>query len=203
MSRESDRRIVGPTFRPVLYFDHNATHPVSETAKRVWLDAVEKFPANPSSPHRLGQRAEAALEDARGRLAAMLGCRADGIVFTSGATESANTVLAQFEDVTASAIEHPCVIEMLRFRRGENVGASREERSARLLPSAATGVCEPLRFVKGKPQLVALMAANNETGVLQSWRETLAACRENGCRRVCKRRHAPEFFSGNKRHDAI
>ncbi len=190
----------------MLYFDHNATHPISGTAKRVWLEAVEKFPANPSSPHRLGQRAEAALQDARERLAAILGCGADRIVFTSGATESANTVLAQFDDVVASAIEHPCVIETLRFRAGENLQALREERSTRLpassgaavrgasgrlscsarfLPSPASGVVQPPRFAENKPQLVALMAANNETGVLQPWRETLAECQENGVAMFC------------------
>ncbi len=169
----------------MLYFDHNATHPISETAKRVWLEAVEKFPANPSSPHRLGQRAEAALQNARERLAAMLGCGADEIVFTGGATESANTVLAQFDDVLASAIEHPCVIEPLRFRDAENVKMARDERSACLLPLAATGVVEPARFAEKRPQLVALMAANNETGVLQPWREALAACRANGVAMFC------------------
>ena len=169
----------------MLYFDHNATHPISETAKRAWLDAVEKFPANPSSPHRPGQRAEAALQDARERLAAILGCGADAIVFTSGATESANTVVAQFDDVLASAIEHPCVMEALHFRAGKNLEASREERSARLFPSAATGVIEPLRFVGKMPQLVALMAVNNETGIVQPWREALAACRANGAPMFC------------------
>jgi len=157
----------------VLYFDHNATHPLSETAKRAWLDAVEKFPANPSSPHRLGQRAEAALQNARERLATLLGCGADEIVFTSGATESANTVLAQFDDVVVSAIEHPCVMESSRGK------------SARLLPSAAKGVVGCPDFSERKPQLVALMAANNETGVLQPWREALAVCRENGVMFFC------------------
>ncbi|MEO6742121.1 MAG: aminotransferase class V-fold PLP-dependent enzyme, partial [Chthoniobacteraceae bacterium] len=165
----------------MLYFDHNATHPISETAKRVWMEAVEKFPANPSSPHRLGQRAEAALQDARGRLAAILGCGADGIVFTSGATESANAVLTRFDDVLASAIEHPCVIESLRNR----AHAGGQSRSARFLPSTTGGMAESLRFAEDKPQLVALMAANNETGVLQPWREALAECRANGVRYFC------------------
>ena len=206
----------------MLYFDHNATHPISGTAKRVWLDAVEKFPANPSSPHRLGQRAEAALQDARERLAGILACSADGIIFTSGATESANTVLAQFDDVLPSAIEHPCVIEPLRCRIGESVVASRGTEDGRprrsgqtglrpvrtaedgclpgqpgrlssgqsrffsqSLPSAATGVCELPRFAEEKPQLVAVMAANNETGVLQPWREVLADCRANGVPMFC------------------
>jgi len=170
----------------VLYFDHNATHPISETAKRVWLEAAEKFPANPSSPHRLGQRAEAALQDARARLAAMLGCGADGIVFTGGATESANTVLAQFDEVLASAIEHPCVLEALHFRRGKNAEASRGAVGLpKKISSAVTGRAELPHFAERKPQLVALMAANNETGVLQPWREALAVCRENGVPMFC------------------
>ena len=159
--------------RAVLYFDHNATHPLSETAKRAWLEAVEKFSANPSSPHRAGQRADAALQSARERLAAMLGCGADEIVFTSGATESANAVLAQFDDVVVSAIEHPCVMESSRGK------------SARVLTSAATGAVSPPRFSERYPQLVALMAANNETGVLQPWREALAACRAAGVKFFC------------------
>ena len=175
----------------MLYFDHNATHPLSETAKRVWLDAVEKFPANPSSPHRLGQRAEAALQNARERLAAMLGCSADEIVFTSGATESANAVLAQFDDVMVSAIEHPCVIEAVKgcgishARQTVDGGMSCEGGSARALTSAATGVVALPELSGRKPQLVAVMAANNETGVLQPWREVLAACGENGAKFFC------------------
>src|SRR5205814_1149989 len=112
----------------MLYFDHNATHPLSETAKRVWLEAVEQFPGNPSSPHRMGQRAEAALQTARERLARILDCGTDEIVFTSGATESANAVLAQFDDVRASAIEHPCVIEPLRNRVGDCAGVFSDAR---------------------------------------------------------------------------
>jgi Aminotransferase class-V len=108
----------------MLYFDHNATHPLSGTAQRAWLEAVEQFPANPSSPHRMGQRAEAALQRARGRLARILDCGADQLVFTSGATESANAVLAKFEDVLASEIEHPCVLEPLRGHR-DSIGEGR------------------------------------------------------------------------------
>ena len=58
----------------MLYFDHNATTPLSPEAKGAWLQAAEQFPGNPSSPHRVGQRADAALNEARGRLAEILGC---------------------------------------------------------------------------------------------------------------------------------
>jgi len=58
----------------MTYFDHNATTPLSAAAREAWLEAAEQFPANPSSPHRLGARAEAALSEAREKLARMLGC---------------------------------------------------------------------------------------------------------------------------------
>ena len=61
--------------KAVLYFDHNATHPLSAAAKKAWLDAVEKYPANPSSQHRPGQREDAALDAAREALAARLKTR--------------------------------------------------------------------------------------------------------------------------------
>ena len=160
----------------MLYFDHNATHPLSETAKRAWLDAVERFPANASSPHRLGQRAEAALDDARERLGTLLGAKADRIVFTSGATEANNTVLARFGRVLVSAIEHPCVME-----------PSTEKRT--VIPVLPSGVADREWLEKHlrdrRPDLIALMAANNETGVLQPWRKAGDLCREHGVPFLC------------------
>ena len=78
---------------PVPYFDHNATHPVSATARQAWLEALDRLPANPSSLHRLGTRSATALEEAREQLSAWLGCTADQVIWTSGATESNNAVL--------------------------------------------------------------------------------------------------------------
>jgi cysteine desulfurase len=98
----------------VTYLDHNASSPLLPVARTAWLDAVERFPGNPSSPHRVGARAEAALEEARQRLAARLGGTAPDLVWTSGATEACNTVLHHAAaaapaaaEVWVSAIEHP------------------------------------------------------------------------------------------------
>ena len=163
----------------MLYFDHNATTPVMPAAKAAWLEATEKFIGNPSSPHRLGQRADAALQSAREQLAAFLGCDAMDIVWTSGATESSNMALHHLarsspadREVWVSGIEHPCVLAAadLYFPK-----------RARRIPVTRAGVVELdwLRdgLKKRKPALVAVMAANNETGVLQPWREALALCR--------------------------
>ena len=98
----------------MLYFDHNATTSLHPAARDAWLAATERFIGNPSSLHRLGARADAALSEARQKLAALLGCDALDLVFTSGATESASTVfqhaartLPPDAEVWLSAIEHP------------------------------------------------------------------------------------------------
>ncbi len=164
----------------MLYFDHNATTPLSARAKTAWIDAAERFPGNPSSPHRIGARADAALTDARERLARILGCSPLDIVWTSGASESGNTVFHHFSrrldaaaEVWISAIEHPCVLESARHFFGSRL---------KLIPVTRGGVAD-LEWIAAelknqRPGLIAIMAANNETGVLQPWREVLALCRE-------------------------
>ena len=86
----------------MIYFDHNATTPMLPEARQAWLDATEKFIGNPSSPHRVGSRADAAITGARQRLAEFLGCDALDVVWTSGATESNNTVLHHCARTVAS-----------------------------------------------------------------------------------------------------
>src|SRR4051812_34706497 len=102
----------------MLYFDHNATSPLCPAAREAWLDATERFIGNPSSPHRLGARADSALMGAREKLAGWLGCSPVEIVWTSGATESNNMVVRHFAagegEAWISAIEHPCVLESVR-----------------------------------------------------------------------------------------
>jgi len=154
---------------------------MSARALEAWLAANAQYPANPSSPHRLGQRAEAALNQARERLAGFLGCHPLEILWTSGATESANHLffhLARASRAPArvwiSAIEHPCVLESARrYFPGR----------LRLIPVTPDGVAD-LEWMRHKlrrrrPALVAVMAANNETGVLQPWEAIAALCREH------------------------
>lgn len=163
----------------MIYFDHNATTPVLPAARQAWLDATERLIGNPSSPHRVGARADAALTDARQRLAQHLGCEPLDLVWTSGATESNNLVLHHAAatldaaaEVWVSAIEHPCVLEATRHYFA---------RRHRLIPVTHAGVVDldwlRAELTGARPGLVAVMAANNETGVLQSWREALALCR--------------------------
>jgi len=162
----------------VLYFDHNATSPLSPAAREAWLDATSRLIGNPSSQHRLGSRAEAALQTAREQLAARLRCEPHEIVWTSGATEGANTAIRHFAasspgEAWISAIEHPCVHASV-----ERCFPDRY----RLIPVREDGVVDlewlRLTLVRDRPAFVAVMAANNETGVLQPWRDALEVCRE-------------------------
>lgn len=171
----------------MIYFDHNATTPLSATAREAWLRASEEFIGNPSSPHRLGSRADRALTEAREELAGILGCDALDIAWTSGATESNNLVLHHIAMTTPadtqvwlSAIEHPCVLEAAqKWLPGRH----------RLIPVTRAGVVdlEWLRseLVKERPALIAVMAANNETGILQLWREVGEICHQAGVPYFC------------------
>jgi len=162
----------------VIYFDHNATTPLLPEARQAWLEAGVKFPGNPSSPHRLGARADHALNEAREKLAVFLGGHATEIVFTSGATESNNTALHHVArtkpadaEVWVSAAEHPCVLEPAQFYFGDKL---------RLIPVSRDGTVDmdwlEREFRRKRPALVAVLAANNETGALQPWEEINQLC---------------------------
>src|SRR5438477_897388 len=164
----------------MTYFDHNATTPLSAAAREAWLEAADQFPANPSSPHRLGARAEAALSEAREKLARMLGCEPFDLIWTSGATESNNTVLHHYtrtrpelKEVWVSAIEHPCGLIPAQHYFGSKL---------RRIPVSHDGVVDlnwiEKQLSKRRPALIAVMAANNETGVIQPWQSVLQLCRE-------------------------
>ena len=73
-----------------IYLDYNATTPLDDAVKAAMMPFLGEVYGNPSSVHHVGQRARAALDDARERVASVLDCKPSEIVFTSGATESCN-----------------------------------------------------------------------------------------------------------------
>lgn len=144
---------------------------MNAAAREAWMEAVDLFPGNPSSLHRIGARADKALEDARQVMADLLGCSPLDVVWTSGATESNNTIwhhLAQTlpDDATVwvASIEHPCCLESARHWMGNRVV---------WIPVNEQGVvelsCFDAQIRRGRPDVVCVMAANNETGCLQPW----------------------------------
>jgi cysteine desulfurase len=162
----------------MIYFDYNATAPVLREAREAWLAVTEQIAGNPSSMHQFGQKAAVALAEAREQLAAYLGCHPLDLIWTSGATEANNMVLHHFAkklgptgEVWVSAIEHPCVFDSAHHYFGKR---------ARLIPVTREGGVDvewlTAELADTRPGLVAVMAANNETGVIQPWREIRSIC---------------------------
>lgn len=157
-----------------FYLDHNATSPLRPQARAAMLAALD-LGGNASSVHAEGRAARARIETARAQVAALVGASPRGVVFTSGATEAAALALHPHMEVggrpkpcdvlLASAVEHPAVL------RGHRFPADRVE----LLPVDGAGVLDLAALEEalvrhgkaGRRALVAVMAANNETGVLQ------------------------------------
>ena len=106
-----------------IYLDYNATTPLDPGVKAAMLPALEEVWGNPSSVHHLGQRARSLLDDSRDRIASVLGCLPSELIFTSGATESANLALFgaarllrnKGRHIITSAIEHHAVLKPCEF----------------------------------------------------------------------------------------
>jgi cysteine desulfurase len=169
-----------------IYLDHNATAPILPQVADAMARAYASGGGNPASQHWAGRKARQALEDARESIAAILGAsfgssQPDRLIFTSGGTESNNLALlglarASPGHVIISSIEHPSIVEPAEElrRRGWIVDT---------LPVSSEGVVEVERLVemlRDETQLVSLMYANNETGVLQPVRRAAELCAARG-----------------------
>ena len=168
-----------------IYLDHNATTPVHPEALKAMLPFLGATYGNPSSIHFLGREARAALDDARERLAKLLGAKPGEIVFTGSGTEADNHAIAgavgalkgKAGHIVTSPVEHHAVLhtcEHLRQHGGVEVT---------VLPVDGDGVVNPedvRRAIRDDTALVSVMWANNETGALQPVREIGAICRERG-----------------------
>jgi len=129
------------------------------------------------------------LDTARERFAALLDSAPERLVFTSGATEGANAVFAHWARalptaarVAISPTEHPCVLEAARAHFGSaRIGWLDVDRDGVVTPAAL----EKTLAAPDAPAAVAVMAANNETGVLQPWPALAALCRRAGVEFFC------------------
>jgi cysteine desulfurase len=163
------------------YLDYNATTPLAPAALETMLPFLRDEFGNPSSIHAHGRRARAAIDDARDRLAALLGARPHEIIFTSGGTESVNlgiiglALAGAGRHLVTAATEHHAVLhamEFLRARHGFDLTVLPVDTGGRVDPGALEAALRP------DTALVSIMSANNETGVRQPLGELAAICRE-------------------------
>ncbi len=174
--------------------DANATYALDARGEALLHEAVQVL-GNPSSLHRLGQRARNAIEVARDDLRRLVGIPSAlsaryRVVFTSGATEANNLLVSSLarssEEVVSTAIEHPCMLKPLERLSGAVQGGTLEHRTVppptvRLATSRPSGVVDAEALAPLLAQstgLVSLMAANNETGVLNPLNEIVSQVRQ-------------------------
>ncbi|WP_173924467.1 cysteine desulfurase family protein [Agromyces sp. Marseille-P2726] len=155
----------------MIFLDHAATTPVRrEALEAMWPFLTGTF-GNPSSHHGLGDAAARALDDARAQVAAVIGCRAGDVVFTSGGTEADNLAIKGIalanprgRHVIVSPIEHEAVLESAHHLARVH-GFDIEE-----VPVDRYGVVHPealARVIRPDTALVSVQLANNEVGTVQ------------------------------------
>lgn len=167
-----------------VYLDHNAGSPLRAAALALFRRSVKEILGNPASLHAEGRAAREALEQARGRVAALAGAAESEIVFTSGGSEAVAAAVRGVCDraphgrrrIVLSAVEHSSVLQAAKL-------AARQGFVVVEVPCSKEGRIEMERFVMNLGESVALAAlqwANNETGVLQPVEEIGKACRKAG-----------------------
>lgn len=165
-----------------VYLDHNATAPLRPAARDAALACLDG-PGNPSSVHAEGRAARATVERARGQVARLVGAESRNVVFTSGATEALALALQPDMELNgkprhcdvllASAVEHPAVLRGHRFPGVETIAVT----PGGQLDLDALETALKAHSIAGRRALVALMAANNETGVIQPIAEAVRIAR--------------------------
>lgn len=168
-----------------IYLDYNATTPVDpDVAAQIQPYLTEHF-GNPSSVHAYGLQARDAVDQARTRVAALLGCAPEEVFFTSGGSESNNLAIKGISfanrdrgrHIITSSVEHPAVLSTCRYL------SSRHGFTVTYLPVDRTGRVDPddvQRAIRPDTILITVMAANNETGTLQPIAEIGAIARSRG-----------------------
>jgi cysteine desulfurase len=168
-----------------IYLDHNATTPVApEVVDRMAVVLREEY-GNASSVHHFGQRAKAAIDDARSAVAALLGADASEIVFTSGGTESDNFAIrgvaealeaVKRQHLVTTSIEHEAVLNTFKAlaRRGWTTASVKVDQSGIV---SADAVMEALT---DQTALVTVMHANNEIGTVQPVAEIARLAKARG-----------------------
>jgi cysteine desulfurase len=184
-----------------IYLDYNATTPVDPRVAEAMLPHLTGLFGNPSSSHPYGQQPRAALQQARARVAALVGAHPAEIVFTGSGSEAnllairgaalaagpahphASTPHASIQHVITQATEHPAVLQTCRaLQRLHGIRVT-------VLPVGADGILDPAALeaaldaateADAGTVLVSVMAANNETGVLQPIAELAAVAHRRG-----------------------
>lgn len=179
----------------MIYADYNGSAPLCKEVREYLKDRIDNGPySNPNAIHHLGQKTLIGMENARSLCAKKLGALPKQIIFNSGSTEGISQVFYSLlhnqkenagDQIFISGIEHSAVIKCARYYEED------EGYQVNIIPTLRNGQVdlEGLKKMlvenKGKVALVAIMAANNETGVVQPYQEIGKICQDANTKLVC------------------
>src|SRR5207302_4978294 len=169
----------------MIYLDYNATTPLCDAAREVMEPYFSKDFGNPSSIHRAGRNARAAVDNARDKIAALIKAKPNEICFTSGGTESCNLAVLGLArcgmesggHIICEKTEHHAVLHAVEhLEKHENFEVTWLETSN----EGIVDLDQLAKSIRPETRLVSIMTANNETGVIQPMKEISKICREHG-----------------------
>jgi len=165
----------------MIYLDHNATTPIDERVLDAMLPFLKIFYGNPSSLYRHGRIVRSAIDTAREQVAALCDANASELIFTSGGTEANNLALARLAPkagLAISAVEHPSITEPAQYLNDQgHVLAIIDVDAYGLVTGEAID-----KLIPDRPELVSIMLANNETGVIQDIADYAGRLKANNIR---------------------
>jgi cysteine desulfurase len=167
-----------------IYLDHNATTPLDPRVLEAMVSVLREGFGNASSLHWFGQRARAAVDEARGEVAALIGSTAAEVVFTGSGTEADNLALRGVataareprRKILYSAVEHHAVVHTARALGEEGVPVE----AVRVTAGGIVDLDDLRAKLDERTALVAVMHANNETGLVQPIAEVVRLAHEQG-----------------------
>ncbi len=176
----------------MIYADYNGSAPLSPEVREYLLKRFESGPfANPNAIHYLGSRTLMGMENARSVCAKVLGADFDQVIFNSGATEGISTVFHSVlsneknkKVIIISGIEHSAIVNTAQYYGTHGF-------TVKTLPAGSDGVVDLITLKKWIKEdsnniaMVAIMAANNETGIIQPYKEINSLCQENKIPYLC------------------
>lgn len=154
-----------------IYLDFASATPINSEVLKVMIKVMRENFGNPGAIHELGVESKNIVDEARKKVASILGAHTDEIIFTSGATEANNLAilgLSEFRHIVTTNIEHASVLEVCKyFEKNKKVEVT-------YVPVEENGIVDPIKIKKAlRPDttLVSIMYANNEIGTIQPIRE--------------------------------
>jgi cysteine desulfurase len=168
----------------MIYLDYNATTPIDKEVADAMLPFIYENYGNPSSSHSLGVVNKSAVEQARCQVAKLINCTPDEITFTSGGSESNNTVIKgvaytyrhKGNHIITSSIEHPAVLNPCNYleRNGYRISYLPVNEDGRV------DISKLEKLITEETLLATIMHSNNETGVIQPVKEIAEICHRHG-----------------------